>query len=123
MGRPRKLIITESYLEWENRDLKGKEFTRLYKSDIVDFKHGMDWIVWYEFREFSIAFKDKKNKELKVGFSSYLGFHKENNQKYLEIVNDIWKLYHSNIVNDFLERFYSQGEAEIQGIKLKNEGI
>jgi hypothetical protein len=42
LGRQRKLILREDYLDWENKDLKGSEFTRLNKSDILDFKHGMD---------------------------------------------------------------------------------
>jgi hypothetical protein len=126
LDRKRKLVLTEDYLEWENGDLKGQEFTRLNKSDIVDFKHGVDWIVWYKFtvgQHFSITFKDAKSKELRIQFKSYFGFHKENNKKYADIVDDIWKLYHSNIVDSFLDRFYNQGEVEIHGVKLKDEGI
>jgi hypothetical protein len=126
LDRERKLVLTDDYLEWENGDLKGREFTRLNKSDIVDFKHGIDWIVWYKFtvgRQFSITFKDKRNKELKILFNSHFGLHNENNQKYSDIVENVWRLYHSNIVDNFLDRFYNQGEVEIQGIKLKNEGI
>jgi hypothetical protein len=118
--------LTDDYLEWENGDLKGREFSRLSKTDIVDFKHGIDWLVWYKFtvgRQFSITFKDKKNKEFKILFKSRFGLNSENNQKYADIVGDIWRLYHSNIVDNFLDRFYDQGEIEIQGIKLKNEGI
>lgn len=86
------MIFTEDYLEWENGDLKGREFTRLNRSDIVDFKHGMDWIVWYKFtvgRQFSVTFKDKRNKELKIKFNSYFDLQKENNQKYSDIVDDV----------------------------------
>lgn len=126
LDRTRKLVLTDDYLEWENGDLKGREFARLNKADIVDFKHGMNWIVWYEFtvgRQFSISFKDKKNKELKIQFNSYFGLHKENSQKYLDAVNDIWRLYHSNIVESFLANFYDSGTVKIQGLKLKREGI
>lgn len=126
LDRQRKLVLCDDYLEWENGDLKGREFTRLNKSDVADFKHGMDWIVWYKFtvgRQFSISLKDKKNKELKIHFKSRFGLHGENHQKYANIVDDIWRLYHSNIVDNFLDRFYDQGEIEIRGIKLKNEGI
>jgi hypothetical protein len=126
LDRQRKLILTEDYLEWENKDLKGKEFTKLDKSDIVDFKHGMDWIVWYKFtvgRQFSIAFKDKNNKELKIKFNSRFGLHEDNNQKYSEIVDDIWKLYHSSIVDSFLDNFYNGRQVKIQGITLRNDGI
>lgn len=126
LDRQRKLILTDDYLEWENGDLKGKEFTRLNKSDIVDFRHGIDWIVWYKFtvgRQFSITFKDKKNKELKIEFNTRFGLHKENFQKYSDIVDDIWSLYHSDIVDSYLDKFYNEGQFEIQGIKFKKEGV
>jgi hypothetical protein len=124
--RQRKLVLAEDYLEWENGNLKGQEFVRISKSQIKDFKHGMHWIVWYKFtvgQKFSIAFKDKKNKEVKVVFKSYFGLHKENYQKYLNIVDDVWSLYYSNIVDKFLDSFYNEGKAEIQGIKLTQKGI
>jgi hypothetical protein len=126
LDRQRKLILTDDYLAWENSDLKGKEFARLNKSNIVDFKHGLDWIVWYKFtvgRQFSITFKDKWNNEFHIQFNSLFGLHKENNQKYSDIVDDIWRFYHANIVDTYLGTFYNKGVIEIQGIKLKNEGI
>jgi len=126
LDRQRKLILTEDHLAWENGDLKGKEFTRLNKSDIVDFKHGVDRIVWNKLtvgRQFSVTLKSEKNQELKIRFSSHFGFRKENNQKYSDIVDDIWRFYHSSIVDNCLDKFYSKGEIEIQGIRLKNEGI
>jgi hypothetical protein len=126
LDRQRKLILTADYLEWENGDLNGREFSRLKKSNIVDFKHGMHWIVWYKFtvgRQFSITFKDQSNKELKIQFKSFFGLHKENYQKYSDIIDNIWRLYHSDIVDNFLDSFYNNGQTEIQGIKLKKEGI
>lgn len=124
--RKRKLVFAEDYIAWENRDLKGSEFTKLDKVDIVDFKHGMDWIVWYKFtvgRQFSITFKSKGNKQLVIRFNSYFGLHHENNQKYADIVDDIWRLYHSHIVDLFLDDFYNRGEVKIQEVKLTRQGI
>lgn len=124
--RQRKLVLTEDYIEWETGDLKGQEFTRLENSDIDDFKHGMDWIVWYKFtvgRKFSITLRSKHNKQLSIEFKSYFTRNKENNQKYAEIINDIWCLYHRNIVDRFLDKFYSDHPVEVQGIRLTNEGI
>lgn len=126
LDRQRKLILTEDYLEWENGNLKGQEFTRLDKSDIVDFKHGTEGIVWYKFtvgRQFSITIKDNNNKEVKILFQSYFGLGKDAHQIYAEIIDDVWRLYHSSIVETFLQTFYDQGEIEIQGVTLKNEGI
>ncbi len=126
LDRQRKLILTEDYLEWENGNLKGQEFTRLDKSDIVDFKHGTEGIVWYKFtvgRQFSITIKDNNNKEVKILFQSYFGLGKDAHQIYAEIIDDVWRLYHSSIVETFLQTFYDQGEIENQGVTLKNEGI
>ena len=93
LDRQRKLILTEDYLEWENGNLKGQEFTRLDKSDIVDFKHGTEGIVWYKFtvgRQFSITIKDNNNKEVKILFQSYFGLGKDAHQIYAEIIDDVW---------------------------------
>lgn len=127
LDRQRRLILTADYLEWENGDLKGREFTRLGKSDIVDFKHGIDWIVWYKFtvgRQYSITFRDTNNKELKIRFDSYFGLRKkENYQKYSNIIDGIWKPYQSHIVDSYVDRFFNGEEVEIQGIKLNRQGI
>ena len=126
VARERKLVLTEDYLEWENKDLKGNEFTRLNKSDYLDFRHGMDWIVWYKFtvgRKFLIAFKDKRNRELKIQFDSYFGLRTENNQTYSDIINDVWSLYHSKVVDRFLDGFYNDGQTEVQGLELRKDGI
>lgn len=126
LERERKLILAENYLEYETGDLKGSRFTRLNKSDIADFKHGMDWIVWYRFtvgRQFSVSFKDKNNKELRILFDSYFGLHKQNEQLYADIVEDIWQYYHSDIVNTFLDKFRNSEAFEIQGIKINKDGV
>ena len=104
-------------MDWENGDLKGKEFARINKSDYADFKHGMDWIVWYRFtvgREYSITFKDTKNKELRILFHSYFGLNNENHQKYSAIINDVWSLYHSDIVNNLLDLFYNKAKLKFK---------
>ena len=125
-NQPRKLVLADDYLEWENGTLKGQEFTRLERADIVDFRRGMDWIVWYEFtvgRRFSIAFKDIENNELRIQFSSYFGLHKENTQKFSDITDDIWRLYLSPIVSQHLDHFYDHGEIGIRGVKMNSEGV
>ena len=124
--RQRKLVLSEEYVEFENKDLRGKEFTRFNKAEIVDFKHGMDWIVWYKFtvgRQFSIAFKDKRNKELKVVFKSYFGLYSHYHQMYSNIVDEIWRYYHLDIVDKYLDRFYNNEELCLQGLKLNQSGI
>jgi hypothetical protein len=126
LDRPRKLVLTSEYVEFENKDLLGSEFTRLPKSDILDFKHGIDWIVWYKFtvgRQFSITFKDRNKRELKILFRSYFGLNGHYYESYSEIVESIWEYYHQGIVDDYLEKFYNNVELTISGIKLNESGI
>lgn len=119
-------MLTEEFVEFENKDLKGQEFTRFNKADIIDFKHGMDWIVWYKFtmgRQFSITFKDNRSKELKIVFKSYFGLNSHYHQMYSDIVDDIWRYYHQDIVDKYLDRFYNNEELSLQGLKLNQTGI
>jgi len=113
-------------VEWEGQEFTGKKLTRLHKTDILEFKHLINWIVWYKFTvgsQFTISFKLKNSKEVSIQFNSYFGLHKENSEKYSHILDDIWKLYHSDIVHRFLDNFYECGKVEIQGTKLQVEGI
>jgi hypothetical protein len=126
LERKRKLVLANEYIEFENGDFKGHEFTKLNKDNIADFKHGVDWIVWYEFtvgRLFSVTFRDNQNKELKISFNSYFRLHPQNDQLYSDIVDDVWKYYHSDIVYAFLEKIYNGEELLLQGLKISNGGI
>lgn len=126
LDRQRKLFLSEDFVEFENRDLKGHEFTRLNKADIVDFKHAMDWLVWYKFtvgRKFSITFKDRKNNELRIVFKSYLGANSHYSQIYSEVVDFIWQYYHQDIVNKHLDKYYNSEELTVQGITIDHNGI
>ena len=126
LDRPRKLVLADDYIIWEASDLKGDEFKRLDKADIIDFKHAVDGIVWYELpvgRQFSITVKGVKNSELKIHFSSSFGLRKENTQIYSDIVGHIWRLYHGDIVNSHLNTFYDNGELVIRGLRLQQIGI
>jgi hypothetical protein len=124
--RKRILIIAPDYVEFENGNLKGKEFTRFNKDEIVDIKHDMDWIVWYEFtvgRKFTITFKNKFNKELKVVFKSYFSLKRQYNQPYADIVNDIWNYYLTDIANLYLDKYYNNEELFLQGLKISPSGV
>lgn len=86
----------------------------------------MDWIVWYKFtvgRQFSITFKDKRNKELKIVFRNYFGLNSHYHQMYSDIVDDIWRYYHQDIVDKYLDRFYNNEELSLHGLNLNQTGI
>jgi hypothetical protein len=126
LDRKRRLILTPDFVEFENRDLNGSEFTRLDKSDIVDFRHSVEAIVWYKFvvgRHFSFNIKDRANRELRFSFDSYFGFRKESARHYASIVGDIWEYYQTDILNTYLKRYYEQEELKLCGIGISLMGI
>ena len=125
MDRTRALILKKDCIEWESGDIKGSEFEKLQGSDIVDFKHGASWIVWYEFavgKRYSLAIKGE-NSELRIQFTSMFGMHKEYFQVYSDIVEDIWKFYYSDVVNRHANTLEQDGEITLGGIKLNVDGI
>ena len=124
--RSRKLNLTENYIEFENGNLKGGEFTRLNKKDIADFKHGVDRIVWYKFTagwQFSITFKSTENEELKIIFKNYFGGGSHYYETYLQIIDVVGDYYHQGIVNKYLERFDSNEEIHLHGLRINRSGI
>jgi hypothetical protein len=124
--RPRKLILATDCLEYEDKDLKGNEFTRFEKSDILDFKHGTNWIVWYEFTvglTFAIAIKNRHRKEIKISFDSYFGRRRRNYTMYSDIISTIKQYYHSDIIDGYLDRFYNGQDVDLQGIILTKSGV
>ena len=125
LSHKRKLTLSADFVAYENKG-NGREQTKINATDIVDFKHGMDWIVWYKFtvgRKFMVTFKTIENKELKIVFSSYFGIDGYLNQAYADIVEDIWQLYHQKIVDKHLERFYNDETLTLQGVTINSKGI
>lgn len=74
--RPRKLILAPDYAAFENKNVKGNEFTRIEKTDITDFRRSVERIIWYEIPvgiRYTLVFKTSNNTELKVTLRSYFG--------------------------------------------------
>lgn len=126
VSHKRKLTLSPDFVAYESKGLNGSEWIKIKAGDIVDFKHGMDWIVWYKFtvgRKFMITFKTVDNRELKIVFSSYFGIDNHLNQVYADIVEDIWQFYHQKIVDRHLEKFHNQETITLKGVILSSEGI
>ena len=126
LDRTRKLILHNEYIEWESGNEKGNEFTKLGRSQITDFKHGMDWTVWYKVvvgRQFSIAVKGSVNQEVKIRFSERFGMNKEYFQIYSDIVDDIWKYYFSDVVDAHQHRLKQEGVINLAGVALRWDEI
>ncbi|MEO7988748.1 MAG: DUF6585 family protein [Chryseolinea sp.] len=126
LDRKRRLAVTENYIEFEDKDLIGEEFTRFVKADIADFKYGTDWIVWYKLyvgRHFTITLKGKDNKELRISFKGYLRFANEYEVIYSDLISDIRKYFYQDILDKYLNQFNANEELIFGRIKLSQKGI
>jgi hypothetical protein len=126
LDRPRKLILTNDYIEFENKNLVNDSFTRLLKGDIVDFKRGLERIIWYEFSvgfQYSFSFLDKDNKTLDINFKNYFGLQLNYGQFYSEIINLIWDYYFTDIVNQDIDNIYSHKDIELNNVRIGLDGI
>lgn len=126
LDRERKLILAKDYIEYENKDLRNDLFTRLSKADIVDFKHGIERIIWYEFSVgyvYTITFLSKDNKDLRIIFRDYFGLKSNYRHTYSEIINTIWEYYFIDVVNLDLDTFFENKELDFKELKVKQSGI
>lgn len=126
LSKQQRLIITDGYIRFEGRDRDGKTARTLYKDDIADFKHGMNWIIWYRFtvgQHFLITLKDKRDREWKISFRNYFGIHKHLFNAYAAMVDDIWKYYYQEIVNTYIEKLDHNEALLLKGLRLTGKGI
>jgi hypothetical protein len=126
LGKEQTLIITEGYIRFEGNDPAGNTAQTLYKEDIADFKHGMNWIIWYRFtvgQHFVITLKDKDDREWRISFRNYFGTRKHLFNAYAAMVDDIWKYYYQDIVNTYIQKLNDNVALQLKGLKLTRKGI
>ena len=89
-GINRELIISDTFLKFQNKNLKKNPFTIFEKEEIAEYKYGIRWIsfrITYS-RDYQIFVKNKKVEILKINFKSYFGKNKkEYHQKYIDILS------------------------------------
>ncbi|RAV99228.1 hypothetical protein [Pseudochryseolinea flava] len=124
--RKRKLILTESYIEFEGGDLIGKTMVKYFQDDIVDYKHSNDWIVWYRFtvgRQFNISVKMRSGEELKLMFKSFFGLGSNTFEQYAEIVKHIWDHYVVHRVDELLDQLSCGNAIHMLGVTVDQVGV
>jgi hypothetical protein len=124
--RERKLIITSDFVEFENKDQIGNEFTRFLRTDVVDVKFGTDPIYWYKFNvgiKYSVAFRRKDDQILLITFRSYFNAKREYWDWYCEIVRKVQEVYLQQIVEGQLTHFKSHGQLTLGRIKLDKKRV
>jgi hypothetical protein len=124
--RNRKLILTKDYLEFENKNEISDLFSRINKSDMIDFKHEFEHLFFYKFpigKRYSITFLDKDSNKLRMGFKEYFWNNLNYNQVYSEIINKIWEYYFTDIVKSYNEKFTNNHPLDFKILKLDQTGI
>ncbi|MBT1690280.1 hypothetical protein [Dawidia soli] len=124
LDRSRKLILTPDYIAFENKDLKGQEFTRIEKADIVDFRRYVERIVWYEFSvgtRYVIAFKTQNNSELKITLRSYFGASQQS--IFNDILNTCWDNYCVPLIESLYDTFLDNQDVILHNHTLNRQGI
>jgi hypothetical protein len=124
LDRSRKLILAPDYVAFENKDLKDKEFTRIEKADIIDFRRYVERIVWYEISvgvRYVIAFKTQNNTELKVILRSYFGASQRD--VFDDILNTCWENYCVPLMDNLYSAFYDNEDIILYNHTLNQQGI
>ncbi|HTJ49460.1 MAG TPA: hypothetical protein VL443_08420 [Cyclobacteriaceae bacterium] len=124
--RERQLIITSDHIEYENSDLIANGNVRLDKSDITDFIHSTDYIVWYKFTvgiKYSISLKSKNGEILKITFKSYFNTKREYREIYHVLVDKLHQYFFNDIVDGYLKKFYKAEEVKLGKLQLDKNGI
>jgi hypothetical protein len=125
--RSRELVITPSYIAFEDKDLITAPLTRMEKDEIESFRYGIKWIKGYAFiigRCCSVDIQSKDNRTIKIRLKSIYGINKTTTtNKFINIVEGLYAHFFDKISNNYLAKWEQGQIIEISGIIFKNEGI
>ncbi|KMQ68329.1 hypothetical protein ACM39_07340 [Chryseobacterium sp. FH2] len=126
-NRKRQLIIDENFIKFENKDKKDDLFTIINKDEIIGFRYGTHFIRGYRFiigREYQIFIRNKSGKELKINFSLfYKRKLNEKHQLFCDLVNELWKQYFDEILENYFQKFKNNVPFELSGVKVLHDRI
>ncbi|WP_333821039.1 hypothetical protein [Ohtaekwangia sp.] len=127
LDRQRTFIISPDYIAFDNNDLKSAGLTRINKPNIKDIKlliEPIQWDLFYVGRKYTISVKDNDNKVLTICMKNFFGLRKHYHQIFQEAVELIWKYYLTDIVDQYLARFYENLETlHVGKFILDQQGI
>lgn len=109
----RQLIINDSFISFEDKDIVNNTFTTFTKDEIIAYRFGIKWTTFYFTfgREYQIFIKNKDGKQIKINFKTYFGNKKyEYHSKYQEILDYLWDSYFSDSVNNYIDK-HNKGES------------
>lgn len=125
-GHLRELLFNQDFLKFEANDTLNNTHIIFKKEDITDYRYGIRWIrfeLTYG-REYQIFIRNKENKIIKISFKSYFGRKKKAlNNLYIDILEELWQFYFSEITNEFLTKHKYNEEFSVGDVVFTNEGI
>ncbi len=127
LDRDRKLNFNEEYIEFEDKDLIGALPTRLDKSELSEFRYGINWISGIHLtigRIYSVDIRDIHGNEINIRLKSLFGIRKKVlTEKYIKIVSHIYDKYFNDISRDYLSKFSAGEEFSISGVVFTSGGL
>lgn len=126
-SRPRKLLLTNEYIEFEDKIVGEGKPIRIEKGQIKEYRFGIVWLKGLKFyigRQYQIYIRTHDERELKIDFLTFYGINKnELSAKYIDIVKNIFTLYFTDIVKGFLEKYYNGETIEICSVKINKDFV
>jgi hypothetical protein len=119
--------LDPEYLEFDDNDLVTAPPARFLKEEIEGLRFGVEWVRGYSFyigRVYCIDIRSEKDQVIKIRLRSAYGIRKrELGDKYLKIVNTLFRYYFDDLSTHYLTLFENNLCFEILGVNFSTEGI
>jgi hypothetical protein len=127
LDRPRLVVIHPEYLEFDDQDRVSEVPTRILKTEIEGLRYGVKSIQGYRFRigrTYCIDVRDTSGRIIKIRLKSvYRVRLKLLNEKYLSIVNALYRHYFHEKTLEYFEQFRDGQTVELLGVNLNSQGV
>ncbi|GGB05190.1 hypothetical protein GCM10011511_30660 [Puia dinghuensis] len=127
LDRPRLLVINSEYIEFDDQDQVSVAATRFLRTEVEGLRYGVKPIRGYRFRIgriYCIDVRDVSGKVIKIRLKSvYRVRLKLLEQKYLAIVNGLFRHFFHDMTRKYLEQFRDGQPVELLGVSLNSQGV
>jgi len=125
--RQRRLTITPTYLEFDDRSSVGLEPTRFKKEEMEGLRYGVKPIEGYQFvigRIYCIDIRNNQGRTMKIRLKSMYGVNKiALAQKFAKIVNIFLDYFFDDISRGLLEKFHKGESFSLLGVSFFSDGV